>query len=105
MNEIESGLRPLLEALIADIVGPFEDDLKLFSEKITKDFATFLYRACAEGDEVAEDHLRDLRASVEVLAGIHVVRIPRTVIHTLSEILSVVAQIALKALKINLPTP
>lgn len=103
-NELERELRPLLEELITETLGSMEDDLQAYGEKITRDFADYLYRTHSANDEVARENLRDLRAQVEILTGIHAVRASHVLRDKLVAAVVIAAQIALRALRVTLPT-
>jgi ribosomal protein S20 len=105
VNELEDKLRSLLDEFVSEITEVAKADLRNFGRDMAKDFATYLYRSHAADDAAAKENLRDLRLQAEHLLVKHAIRTNQAARKRLMSALKIVAQIALQALRVQLPLP
>lgn len=102
-NELTEKLKPLLDTFLTEIAGLAAEDAEKYGGDLAKDFATYLYRSHAEEDAVAERNLSHLRAQAKLLLAKHHVNVADGARELLVSGLSVLAQVGLATLRINLP--
>jgi hypothetical protein len=105
MNELEEQLRGVLDEFVEEVTGLAKEDFKRFGKEMTEDFASFLYRAYAKGEEDAKKDLRHLKAQTKLLAIKHRIHITREGMEKLVKAMEILARLGLALLKVNLPLP
>lgn len=101
MNELEEKLKPLLEEFIEDALKEIGQEAKEYASDMTKEFAKYLYANLMTGDDIAARNLEMLKSTALNLAVKYQIRAGRAAMEQFEKALSIVAKIALTALKVT----
>jgi len=97
-NDIVAAIKSAFEDIVKDALADSKGAVKAYGQQLTQEFGKYLWRAYQDGDEVARENLKDLKAQVLLIAVRREIIVERETIARLQEIVEIAARIALKSL-------
>jgi hypothetical protein len=97
-NNVVAALKSEFEGLVRETLADAKGDIKAYGQQLAQEYGKYLWRSLREGDDVAREALKDLKAQVLHLAVRREIIVMHETTERLKDMVSVAARVGLKAL-------